>query len=87
MATNFKTQLQVVPRPAEAPKDSDEVYVRLIFLDPEDASGGCAFTMTVSDMLALFYGMVADLKQIVHEDAMNTQGMIPLGPGVWGLDG
>lgn len=85
--SNFKTQLQVVPPPAEAPKESNEVWVRLMFLDPEDASGGCAFTMTVSDMLALFYGMVDDLKQIVAEDAMNTSGMIQLGPGVWGFDG
>lgn len=82
--STFHTQLQKVARPPDADPDlANEVFVRLVFIDPEDGSGGCAFTMTVTDMLALFYGLASDLKQIVQEDALG----IPLGPGVWGFDG
>jgi hypothetical protein len=65
----MRHQIHLVPKPEVVlPEHEDEIFVRLSLLGPGSEEPDLAFTMPVSDMLRLLYGMAADVREIVHND-------------------
>ena len=63
----IQTVLERVPRPSDSTDDPSEIFVRLV-IAPDDAPQAVSLTMSMSGMLALFNGMIEDLRQLIIED-------------------
>jgi hypothetical protein len=67
--SQMRHHLEMVPKPSSVlPEHENEVFVRLSFLGPGSDEPDLAFTMPVSDMLKMLYGMAADVREIVQDD-------------------
>jgi hypothetical protein len=68
----MRHSLAVVPKPSNVlPEHEDEIFVRLSLFEPGVESlddPALAFTMPVSDLLYFLYGLVVDVREIVHDD-------------------
>ena len=88
--TALRTTLEVVDTPKSvSPELEDEIFVRLSFRDsetPEEAEPDLAFTMAVSAMLRMLYGLCGDLKEIIAQDAFYQAIEPPTTPEAWGLN-
>jgi hypothetical protein len=88
MAT-MKTTLEVVEKPLTAPPDTDEIFVRLAFYEPDTETleePALAFTMPVSDMLRMLYGISCDLREIIQDDLYYQMMTPPIEPQTWGMN-
>jgi hypothetical protein len=72
MQGRMRHQIHLVPKPEQVlPEHEDEIFVRLCLYEPgveSDVDPALAFTMPVSDMIRMLYGMAADVREIVHND-------------------
>ena len=80
----MRTSLELMPTPHNVrPEHENEIFVRLSFYEPGSETlenPALAFTMPVSDLLRMLYGIADDVKQIVEEDiAMATLELPPQG--------
>ena len=68
----MRHHLEMVPKPSSVlPEHENELFVRLSLFEPgleSPTEPALAFTMPVSDMLKMLYGMAADVREIVQND-------------------
>jgi len=68
----MRTSLEVMPKPERVlPEHEHEIFVRLSLYEPGQETlenPALAFTMPVSDLLRMLYGIAADVRQVVADN-------------------